>query len=446
MKDCLLFFLCLIITASALNPLPSEDWIAETIDLGNGGDKTFYILVKCKTCEEPPPFVLWLTGGPGVSTVSTLYLENGPYLFNTTTYGFDYNPYSWIKQVDVMYVDNPVGVPFSVAKNKSTLCKDEYCVARNLYTFLTKFVETHPEYKGRPLYLAGESYAGHYIPAFGKYLVKAANPSINFQGAGIGNGLINMYQQLPAYPEYLLMNKNISIWTYGLLKAWVGICEIARNYNIDMFDIPCTGSPFYVAELVGLKDPYDITHNNRSDEEPFKRFEQYINSTGVKEAFGTMDRNYSMSSPEVDAAMRKDWAYPLSDHIGYLLEHGKKVMLWFGDKDYVCNFVGGMTVAERIPWEGKERFRKAELRPWVDSDGKEIGQIKREGRLKYVKVYDGGHVIFLRQQAAGLNLVKELLKDEQVCEYTAKSQYQWVVCLMFINTQYSKKIIQMVNR
>lgn len=28
----------------------------------------------------------------------------------------------------------------------------------------------YPEYRGRDLYLAGESYAGHYIPAFAKFI------------------------------------------------------------------------------------------------------------------------------------------------------------------------------------------------------------------------------------------------------------------------------------
>ncbi len=316
-------------TVCGLNPFPSENWEADTIDLGNGGDKTFYILVKCKECNAPPPLLLWLTGGPGVSTVLTVYLETGPYLFNTSTFKLDYNPHHWGKWVDIMYVDNPVGVPFSVAKNDSTLCRDEYCVSRNLYTFLTKFVETHPEYKGRAFYLVGESYAGHYIPAFGKYLVKANNPDINFKGVAIGNGLINIYEQLPTYPEYLLDNHNVSIFTYGLLKVWVGICEITQKYHIQIFDVPCTGSIFAVAALIGLKDPYDITHDNPTDPEPFIKLTEYINSTEVKAAFGTLDRNFSMSSEVVDVAMRNDWSYPLSGHLAFLLENDRKIVLWF---------------------------------------------------------------------------------------------------------------------
>jgi len=30
---------------------------------------------------------------------------------------------------------------------------------------MTGFIERYPEYKGRSLFVTGESYAGHYIPA-----------------------------------------------------------------------------------------------------------------------------------------------------------------------------------------------------------------------------------------------------------------------------------------
>lgn len=38
--------------------------------------------------------------------------------------------------------------------------------------FLKNFVNVHPEYKSRPIYITGESYAGHYIPAISAYVHK----------------------------------------------------------------------------------------------------------------------------------------------------------------------------------------------------------------------------------------------------------------------------------
>lgn len=38
-------------------------------------------------------------------------------------------------------------------------------------------------------FLVGESYAGHYIPALGKYLFEHPIEGTNFAGAAIGDGL-----------------------------------------------------------------------------------------------------------------------------------------------------------------------------------------------------------------------------------------------------------------
>ena len=49
-------------------------------------------------------------------------------------------------------------------------------IAEDFFKFMLKFVEKYPEFKGcfftlgRPLFVTGESYAGHYIPAIAAYI------------------------------------------------------------------------------------------------------------------------------------------------------------------------------------------------------------------------------------------------------------------------------------
>ena len=57
--------------------------------------------------------------------------------------------------------------------------------------FITKFVMQFPEYIGRKFFIAGESYAGHYIAAFSAYLIKSKMSFLDFKGCMIGNGLVN---------------------------------------------------------------------------------------------------------------------------------------------------------------------------------------------------------------------------------------------------------------
>ena len=63
-----------------------------------------------------------------------------------------------------MCVDQPMGVGFSY--NKNGLVNNTYDAADHFINFMTNFYKNNPNFnlKENPLYLAGESYAGHYIP------------------------------------------------------------------------------------------------------------------------------------------------------------------------------------------------------------------------------------------------------------------------------------------
>jgi carboxypeptidase C (cathepsin A) len=47
---------------------------------------------------------------------------------------------------------------------------NEESIAEDFYKFLKGFYEKYPEYKLSPLFITGESFAGHYIPAIANYL------------------------------------------------------------------------------------------------------------------------------------------------------------------------------------------------------------------------------------------------------------------------------------
>jgi carboxypeptidase D len=50
------------------------------------------------------------------------------------------------------------------------MVKSEEEIAVHFGLFMEKFYSIFPEFKNRPLYLTGESYAGHYIPYMSSYI------------------------------------------------------------------------------------------------------------------------------------------------------------------------------------------------------------------------------------------------------------------------------------
>ena len=183
MTSSFMLFMCILSASVFANVFPGEAWHSGRVDLGNGGDKMFYI--RYKACNKKPnaPLILYMAGGPGTSGEFNILIENGPYV---ATYDekrhpksiIEKNPYSWNKEYDLLYIDQPVGVGFSVYKNTSTVCRSRSCVVSNVYKFLVRLYEMYPEYKGRPFYTSGVSYAGHYVPGVSAYIIKQNNPRI----------------------------------------------------------------------------------------------------------------------------------------------------------------------------------------------------------------------------------------------------------------------------
>lgn len=73
---------------------------------------------------------------------------------------------------NVLFLESPAGVGFSYS-NKSLDYKNggDKSTAADNYVFLLNWLERFPEYKGRDFYLAGESYAGHYVPQLAQTII-----------------------------------------------------------------------------------------------------------------------------------------------------------------------------------------------------------------------------------------------------------------------------------
>jgi cathepsin A (carboxypeptidase C) len=83
----------------------------------------------------------------------------------------------------------------------------------------------NPEFAGRDLYITGESYAGHYIPAIAYYLINNSTTlPIKFKGIAIGNGWVDPYLQYPAYAEFAKENKLVNDTQYEILVTGFKKC------------------------------------------------------------------------------------------------------------------------------------------------------------------------------------------------------------------------------
>lgn len=108
------------------------------------------------------------------------------------------NPYAWNAHANVLYVDQPKNVGYSFGYGDAT--KSSVEAADDFIIFYQNWLELFPDFKGRQLIIAGESYGGHYVPAWANAILDFnekgtgktdSSKLINFGGVAIGNGCVN---------------------------------------------------------------------------------------------------------------------------------------------------------------------------------------------------------------------------------------------------------------
>lgn len=66
---------------------------------------------------------------------------------------------------NVIFLESPAGVGFSYSNTSSDYDNaGDTTTAIDTYTFLVNWLERFTQYKSRAFFIAGESYAGHYVP------------------------------------------------------------------------------------------------------------------------------------------------------------------------------------------------------------------------------------------------------------------------------------------
>lgn len=165
-----------------------------------GKDHVFFWLFASKTSPGQDPLVIWLSGGPGCSSMSTVFDGNGPLKFDGNK-GISTQVYGWNQQANVLFVDQPVGTGMSFS-DTAHLLTGQHQIDEQFYRFLTGFFKAFPHYANRPVYLTGESYAGHMIPSIASYILaenkKPQAQIINLKGVAIGNGWVDPHSQIQA--------------------------------------------------------------------------------------------------------------------------------------------------------------------------------------------------------------------------------------------------------
>ncbi|XP_061353189.1 serine carboxypeptidase 24 isoform X2 [Gastrolobium bilobum] len=232
------------------------------------GRALFYWFTEATTSPDNKPLVLWLNGGPGCSSVAYGASEEiGPFRVNKTGSSLYLNKYAWNTEANILFLESPAGVGFSYTNTSSDLKNSgDKRTAQDALVFLIRWMARFPQYKYREFYIAGESYAGHYVPQLAKKIhdYNKENPHIlNLKGFIVGNAVTDNYYDGVGTVTYWWSHSMISDQSYKSILKYCNFTEEKTSKKCDDAVSYAVNHEFGNIDQYNIYTPKCITsHNN----------------------------------------------------------------------------------------------------------------------------------------------------------------------------------------
>ncbi|KAJ8760240.1 hypothetical protein K2173_011652 [Erythroxylum novogranatense] len=395
------------------------------------GRALFYWLIESPGSRQPEsrPLVLWLSGGPGCSSVAYGAAEEiGPFHIRPDGKTLYLNSYAWNKVANLLFLESPAGVGFSYSNTTSDLyTAGDQRTAEDAYIFLINWFERFPQYKHRDFYITGESYSGHYVPQLSQIVFEKnkglQNPVINLKGFMVGNAVTDDYHDFIGTFEYWWTHGLISDSTYRILRL---TCDSGSSQHPST---ECTKA-LKLADLEkGHIDPYSIFTPPCNDTTSLRR-----NLRGhypwMSRAYDPCTESHStvyFNQPEVQKALHANITaipYPwktCSDIVGdnwadsplsmlpiykELIAAGLRIWVYSGDTDSVVP-----VTATRYSIDALKLPTITNWYPWYDN-GKVGGWSQVYQGLTFVTVTGAGHEVPLHRPRQAFILFRSYLENK----------------------------------
>uniref|UniRef100_A0A674B8G1 Carboxypeptidase n=2 Tax=Salmo trutta TaxID=8032 RepID=A0A674B8G1_SALTR len=357
-----------------------------------------YWFVESQKDPAASPVVLWLNGGPGCSSLDGLLTEHGPFLIQNDGMSLEYNPYSWNMIANVLYLESPAGVGFSYSDDSHYTTNDTE-VSMNNYLALKEFFKAFPEYIKNEFFLTGESYGGIYIPTLAERVMEDA--SMNLQGIAVGNGMSSYEMNDNSLVYFAYYHGLLGTRLWGDLQAYCcdgGKCDFYNNHNPN-----CSSNGVAsLYKLVRLDPP--CTNSTPST--------LYLNNPYVKTALHISPSAlpWVICSAEVNLNYNRLYMDVRKQYLKLLGALKYRVLVYNGDVDMACNFLGDEWFVESLQQEVQVKRR-----PWLYYTGKSQqvgGFVKEFSNLAFLTVKGSGHMVPTDKPIAAFTMFSNFIKKQ----------------------------------
>uniref|UniRef100_A0AAY4CC75 Carboxypeptidase n=1 Tax=Denticeps clupeoides TaxID=299321 RepID=A0AAY4CC75_9TELE len=376
----------LVTSLPGLSETPTFQHYSGYLQAGSG--KYFhYWFVESQNNPSTDPFILWLNGGPGCSSLEGMLSENGPFHLHddATVY---LNPYSWNLVANVLYLESPAGVGFSYSTTGNYSTSDPQ-VAEDNYNALLDFFNKFPSFASNNFYIFAESYGGVYGPSLAQYII-SNSANINLKGVGVGNGMTNyaLNDQSLIYFGYYHGLFSESLWNQmNQACCSGGSCNFYSNSDSNCMNIE--------AAIPGV--PMCINGT---------AMYEWLNNPEVRSALHipTSVQSWELCSHTVGTLYQRTYT-DMTSFYQSLLQKNLQLLVYNGDVDMACNFLGAKWFVDSLNLQALTQYG-----PWYFED-QIAGYVQQYKNLTLLTVKGAGHMVPEYKPGPALQLLKNYLAN-----------------------------------
>ncbi|KAJ7248493.1 Alpha/Beta hydrolase protein [Mycena rebaudengoi] len=386
----------------------SSDPDAAKLDAKIVSAHLYFVMIKNRRVADKKRIMFWFNGGPGCSSFDGLMMEVGPWRMDGKG-GFQVAEGGWEEYMTMVYVDQPAGTGFSyTSTDRFVHTLDE--ASNQFIEFLKNFYQVFPEYQHMETYMGGESYAGQYIPYFANSLLDS-NLGVPLRGVAIGNGWIDARRQYPSYLDFAvkvgILEEKSDAWKAAKARTDECMADIAKITSPEPITAPkCEGLLLDVTAVREKKvngkemciNIYDVRYDDLMPAcgmnwpPDIKPITTYLDRKDVVNALHA--NRHSSSWVECRGSIHREFHERLSDSSITMLPKVLAripVLIYAGDQDLICNYVGQEAMIQAMEWNGGKGLGTVQTQSWSVA-GAPAGTWVASRNLTYTKIFNASHM------------------------------------------------------
>ncbi|KAF5384232.1 hypothetical protein D9615_003476 [Tricholomella constricta] len=348
--------------------------------------------------------------------------------------------HSWNNLSNMIYIDQPIGTGFSFGTDTVNSTQAAAPFVWKAFQILFES-QQFSKYQTREFIFATESYGGHYGPSFVTYFdeqnTKIRNGSLQGEEIVVSALMINngWYDPLIQNKAYVDFATNAP--GYGQLQSDAVLEKLNKSYfepngcrdqeeacyaagNSPGSDKICRNADdFCVLHVfipaVGDRDSDDLRQNSSALFPP-EFYVDFLGQESIRQQIGAesiysecADDPFNLFTPKM--ILHRQDARSWLPQLGSLANSGLRILIWAGDADINCNWLGGHASVLAMDWYGKARLNNTPLSNMTIA-GTAVAAIQNVDNFSFARIYAAGHEVPAFQPEASLEIFRQIINKQ----------------------------------